>query len=154
MLDQFFTDAFLDPNKWKDGDYEDALALFSDAALPSAQVAGLETLTLGANAGDTYETRAARQGIDPLRRAVRSRGRPVRRRGARQVLRARPSSRTRRYVAIVSHGVLFLEDTGDGWRITAYDMKRNDHATEAPAATGATGASGASPTTTGASGAS
>jgi hypothetical protein len=153
VLDQFFTDAFLDPNKWKDGNYEDALALFSDAALPSAQVAGLETLTLGADAGDTYES------VQPDKGSIRydvlfDREDAPFDVAAHVKFYATAELKDASYVAIVSHGVLFLQDTGDGWRITAYNMKRNDHATEAPSATGTTGASGGSATTTGASGAS
>jgi len=153
LLDQFFTDAFLDPNNWKDGNYEDALAVFSDAALPSAQVAGLETLTLGENAGDTYES------VQPDKGSIRydvlfdREGNPFNV-AAHVKFYATAQLKDSTYVAIVSHGVLFLQDTGDGWHITAYDMKRNDHATEAPTATGTSGASSGSPAATGASGAS
>lgn len=153
VLDQFFTDAFLDPNMWKDGNYEDALALFSDAALPSAQTGGLETLTLGANAGDVYDS------VLPDRGSIRydvlfdKDGAPFDV-AAHVKFYATAKRQDATYVGIVSHGVLFLQDTGDGWRITAYDMKRNDHETEAPSATPTSGASSSSATTTGASGAS
>jgi hypothetical protein len=153
VLDQFFTDAFLDPNMWKDGNYEDALALFSDAALPSAQTGGLETLTLGANAGEVYDS------VLPDRGSIRydvlfdKDGAPFDL-AAHVKFYATAKRQDATYVGIVSHGVLFLQDTGDGWRITAYDMKRNDHETEAPSATPTSGASSSSATTTGASGAS
>ena len=153
VLDRFFTDAFLDPNKWKDSNYDDALAVFSDDALPSAQTQGLATLTLGENAGDTYDS------VEPLKGSVRydvlfdRDGNPS---DVAAHVRFYATAKTTdaRYIAIVSHGVLFLKDTGDGWRITAYDMKRNDHETAAPSATGTSGASSSSASTTGASGAS
>jgi hypothetical protein len=153
VLDQFFTDAFLDPNKWKDSNYDDALALFSDAALPSAQGQGLETLTLGANAGDTYDD------VQPLKGSVRydvlfdKDGKPFDV-AAHVKFYATAKTKDAKYIAIVSHGVLFLQDTGDGWRITGYDMKRNDHETEPPAASTSPGATGGSSSGSGASGAS
>ena len=152
VLDRFFIDAFLDPNKWKDADYEDALAVFSDAALPSAQTQGLETLTLGASAGETYETVAPDKGSVRYDVLFDRDGNPFQV-AAHVKFYATAELKDATYVAIVSHGVLFLQDTGDDWHITAYDMKRNDHATEAPSATGTSGASTGS-ATTGASGAS
>jgi hypothetical protein len=151
VLDQFFTDAFLDPNKWKDGNYEDALAVFSDAALPSAQTGGLETLTLGANAGDTYDSVVPDKGSIRYDVLFDRDGNPFDV-AAHVKFYATGKRQDATYVGIVSHGVLFLEDTGDGWRITAYDMKRNDHETEAPSATPTSSSSSAA--TTGASGAS
>jgi len=153
VLDEFFVNAFLDPNKWKDGDYADAFAVFSDAALPSAQTGGAETLTLGENAGDTYEK------VTPDKGSIRFDVLFDRESNAFSVaahVRFYATAQTKEstYVAIVSHGVLFLEDDGDGWHVTAYDMKRNDHETEAPSATGTSGASTGSATSTGASGAS
>src|SRR4029079_17633066 len=122
---------------------------FSDAALPSAQAQGLETLTLGDNAGDTYDD------VQPLQGSVRydvlfdKDGQPFDV-AAHVKFYATATTKDAKYIAIVSHGVLFLQDTGDGWKITAYDMKRNDHETTAPSATGTSGASTGSAATSGA----
>lgn len=153
VLDEMFTNAFLDPNKWKDGDYADAFAVFSEAALPSAQTGGAEALTLGGDAGDTFETVTPSKGSIRFDVLFDKENQPF---GVAAHVRfyATAERKDSTYVAIVSHGVLFLRDDGDGWQVTAYDMKRNDHETEAPSATGTSGASGGSATSTGASGAS
>jgi hypothetical protein len=51
VIDELYTNAFLDPTNWREGDYEEILALFSDEAAPAASE-NLETLTLGAGAGE------------------------------------------------------------------------------------------------------
>ena len=151
VIDELFTNAFLDPNLWKDGDYAAALELFDEAALESAQTQGLETLTLGANAGETYEA------VTPSKGSVRfdvlfDREGQAHTVAAHVRFYATGERTDATYIAIVSHGVLFLEDDGGGWQVTAYDMKRNDRETEAPAATGGTSATGGGTATSGATG--
>jgi hypothetical protein len=153
VLDTLFTEAFLNPNTWDDGEYPDALAEFSDAALASAQTGGLETLTLGPNAGDTYEAVAPNKGSIRFEVLFDREGEPFSV-AAHVRFYADAKRQDGTYVAIVSHGVMFLMDQGEGWKVTAYDMKRNDHEEEAPATTGASGSSTSGPATTGGTGAS
>jgi hypothetical protein len=153
VIDELYTAAFLDPNVWKDGDYSAAFDLFDEAAVASAQTQGAGTLTLGPDAGDTYEK------VTPTKGSIRfdvlfdREGEPHTV-AAHVRFYATAQRKDDTYVAIVSHGVLFLEDDGDGWHVTAYDMKRNDKETDAPSATtgGATSPAGTGATTTGATG--
>ncbi len=148
ILSDLFTASFLDPNNWKDGDYASAFDLYSEAALPQAQTQGAETLTLGEDAGDTYADVQPRKGSVRFDVLFDREGAPFSV-AAKVRFYATAELKDSTFVSIVSHGVLFLEQNGDGWEITAYDMKRNDRETEAPTATGATGAA---TSTTGATG--
>ena len=128
-IDDLYTNAFLDPGNWREGDYEEVFAAFSPAAVPAAQQ-HVETLTLGAAAGDVFED------IEPDRGTL-----------AFDVLfdpDANPNTAvvTVHFVAIgeradgtfvkvVSDGEFFLEDL-DGWKITAFDVTRNDREAKPP----------------------
>ena len=153
VLDTLFTEAFLDPNNWKVGEYTEAFEQFSDAAVSSAQVQGSETLTLGASAGDTYDA------VEPTKGSIRFEvlfdrdGEPFSV-AAHVRFYALGERKDGTYVAIVSHGVMFVRDQGNGWKVTAYDMKRNDHETTAPSPSTSPGASTSPSGTSGGSGAS
>jgi hypothetical protein len=141
LIDDLFTNAFLDPTNWRAGDYEEILDAFSESARMSAQQQ-LEAITLGATAGDVFETVQPDKGSLEYRVLFDEDGTP-----GTAVVKYRFYALGERkdgtYLAIVSHGQLFLQDEG-GWRITAFRFLRNDVETEPPVATGATGASGAS----------
>jgi hypothetical protein len=148
VLDRLFTEAFLDPNNWKDGSYDEAFQEFSDAAASPASTGDLATITLGADAGDTYSKVSPNKGsirfevlFDPDGDAFSV--------AAHVRFYALAERTDGGYTAIVSHGVMFLRDQGGGWKVVGYDMKRNDHETEAPSASASgapSGASGASVT--------
>jgi hypothetical protein len=152
VLDDVFSGAFLDPNNWKDGSYDSAFEHFSDAASASASGPGLPTITLGAAAGDTYDT------VSPSKGSINfdvlfDRDGNAFSVAAHVKFYALAQRKDDTYVAIVSHGVMFLRNTGGSWQVVGFEMKRNDHETEAPAASTSAGPS-ASSTSTGASGAS
>jgi hypothetical protein len=143
VLDELYTNGYLDPTNWREGDYEEILELFTEDAAASV-TENLETITLGATAGDVYETVAPRKGslrfsvlFDP-EGAVDT-----------IVVRVRFFALGERvdgtYTSIVSAGQVFLRDV-DGWRITAFDLRRADRETEAPtpspAPSGSSSASG------------
>jgi hypothetical protein len=130
VLDELFTAAFLDPGNWRDGDYEPVWDFFADDARPAAESA-VETLTLGTTAGDAYET------VEPEKSTL-----------AFEVLfdpedspdsvvvkfrfTALAEGTDGTYTQVVSVGQLFMDDEGD-WRVTAFDVEREDHETEPPA---------------------
>jgi hypothetical protein len=153
VLDTLFTEAFLDPNNWKDGSYDEAWEEFSDAARPNASGADAETLTLGANAGDTYDTVSPDKGSIRFDVLFDRDGKPFSV-AAHVKFYGLGEGKDGTYTAIVSHGVMFLRDTGNGWKVIGYDMKRNDHEIEPPAASTSPGANGGSSSGSGASGAS
>jgi hypothetical protein len=144
MLDDLYTNAFLDPTNWRDGDYEEVFGIFASDALADAQ-AGVETLTLGTTAGDVYERVTPKRGSIKYRVLFDQDGNP-----ATVVATVSFSALGQRqdgtYTAIVSSGEYFLSDEG-GWKVTAFTVSRSDHETKAPpspsaSASAATGASG------------
>lgn len=153
VLDELFTNAFLDPSNWRKGDYEEVYAAFAPDALASARE-GVETITLGGSAGSLFETVQPTKGSVEYRVLFNPDNQPDT-----AVVRYRFYASVERkdgtYLAIVAHGQLFLRDL-DGWKITAFDMKRNDREGVAPVATGPSGGSGTTgaTATTGATGSS
>jgi hypothetical protein len=148
MLDDLYTNAFLDPTKWRAGDYEEIFGIFAPDALADAQ-AGIETLTLGATAGDVYERVTPKRGTIKYRVLFDQDGNP-----ATVVATVTFSALGQRqdgtYTAIVSSGEYFFSDEG-GWKVTAFTVSRADHETKAPpsptpsaSGSGSTGATGAS----------
>jgi hypothetical protein len=128
-IDDLFTNGYLDPSNWRDGDYEEVFATFAPDAVATAEE-NVEILTLGANAGDVFAT------VDPgksklsyevlfdpdgaLETAVVS-----------VIFRATGERKDGTYLAIVSEGEFFLRQL-DGWQITAFDVTRADHKTQPP----------------------
>jgi len=129
LLDDLYTDAFLDPTKWREGDYEEAFAIFAPDALASAQQ-GAEALTLGAAAGDVYERVTPRRGSLQFRVLFDLEGAPDT-----VVVEVSFTALGQRldgtYTAIVSTGELFLKDEG-GWKVTAFKVSRGDRDTQPP----------------------
>lgn len=129
VLDELFTAAFLDPANWREGDYEDVFALFSDGAVEAAR-GSVETLTLGVGAGDVFERVTPAKGGLMFRVLFDPEGNPdtvvvgVR-------FRALAERTDGTYLAIVSSGQFFLRDV-DGWKVTAFDVQRSDRETEPP----------------------
>jgi hypothetical protein len=145
VIDELWTDGFLDPANWRNGDYEELFALFEADAATTAR-SNVDVLTLGAAAGDQYErVTPDRGGItytvlfdrdnnpDTVTASVR--------------FRATAELKNGTFVAIVSAGQLFLQES-DGWKVIAFDVSRNDR--EARPRTPAL--SGATPSATGATG--
>jgi hypothetical protein len=129
-LNDLFTNAFIDPDNWKGGDYTQVWDAFTDGARASAEQ-DVETLTAGATAGDVYDWIEPTKGSlefdvlfdqddAPTSVVVKFR------------FYALGSRSDGTYTAIVSHGQLFLSDTGS-WQVSAFDVKREDRATESPA---------------------
>jgi hypothetical protein len=145
VLDAMYTDAFLDPENWREGDYEEVFELFADDAAVTAR-SSVEVLTLGASAGDEFErVTPDRGGIDYT--VLFDRDNNPDTVTARVRFYATGELKDGTFVAIVSAGQLFLQDL-DGWKVIGFDMRRNDHEAEPPTPA----PSGASPSTTGATG--
>jgi hypothetical protein len=128
VIDQLYTEAFLDPNNWKDGEYDEVWEVFDPSALPSAE-ASIETLTLGVSAGDVYETVEPEKGKLKMRVLFDENG------GVISIValvefEAFGARQDGTYTNVVSNGQFFLRDGGDGWKIYSFDAKRLDE--EAP----------------------
>jgi hypothetical protein len=133
-IDDLYTNAFLDPSNWRHDDYEEVFAAFAAQAAATAEQS-METLTLGATAGNVFDT------VDPGKSKSKL---------SYQVLfdpdggpetavvsvifRATAERKNGTYLAIVSEGEFFLRqiDGEEGWTITAFDVKRDDHETQPP----------------------
>jgi hypothetical protein len=130
VVDDLYTNAFLDPTNWREGDYEEIVDLFADEARASAEQ-GVETLTLGASAGDVYASVAPERGGLTFSVLFDREGAPHT-----VVVEVRFTALGERqdgtYTAIVSDGTFFLRDL-DGWRVTAFDIERADREARAPA---------------------
>ncbi len=130
-IDDLFTNAYLDPSNWKDGDYEEVFASFAPDAVATAE-ASVETLTLGANAGDVFDTVDPGKGKSTLHYEVLfdPDGNPETA-VVTVIFRATGERKDGTYLAIESEGEFFLRQI-DGWKITAFDVTRDDHETQPP----------------------
>jgi hypothetical protein len=129
VVDELYTNAFLDPANWREGDYDEVLALFSEGAASTAEQS-VEVLTLGATAGDVYDRVTPEKGGIGFTVLFDPAGSPNT-----AVAQVRFSALGERsdgtFTLIVSKGELFLRDI-DGWRITAFDVTRQDRETQPP----------------------
>ncbi len=131
MIDDLYTNAYLDPSNWRHDDYEEVFTAFAPDAAATAEQS-LETLTLGTTAGDVFDT------VDPGKSKLSYQvlfdpdGEPATA-VVSVIFRATAERKNGTYLAIVSEGEFFLGQT-DGWRITAFDVKREDHETHPPSA--------------------
>ena len=138
-IDDLFTNGYLDPSNWRDGDYEEVFATFAPDAVATAEE-GVETLTLGATAGDVFAT------VDPGKSKLSYQvlfdpDGAVETAVVTVVFRATAERKDGTYLAIVSEGEFFLRQL-DGWTITAFDVKRDDHETQPPSPSASTSPSG------------
>ncbi|HEV8057737.1 MAG TPA: hypothetical protein VGQ01_04490, partial [Actinomycetota bacterium] len=54
-IDDLYTNAFLDPSNWRHDDYDEVFETFAPDSVATAEQS-VETLTLGATAGDVFQT--------------------------------------------------------------------------------------------------
>jgi hypothetical protein len=141
LLDDLYTNAYLDQANWREGDYEEVFALFSDEAAAAA-AESVETLTLGATAGDVYDSVTPNKGSLSFRVLFDQDGNPHT-----IVATIRFSALGARldgtYTTIVSEGEMFLRDL-DGWTITAFDVRRDDREAQPPPSPAPSGSTSAS----------
>ena len=138
MIDDLYTNAFLDPSNWRHDDYEEVFAAFAPHVTATAEQ-NLETLTLGAGAGDVFDS--VEPGKSKLSYQVLFDPDGVPETVVVSVIfRATAERKGGTYLAIVSEGEFFLGQV-DGWKITAFDVTRDDHETQPPSPSGSTSAS-------------
>ena len=134
-IDELYTNAFLDPSNWREGDYEEVFAAFADGAATAAEE-HVATLTLGATAGDDFESVDPGKGFLSYEVLFDADGNPNT-----AVVTVRFTALGERsdgtFVQIVSDGQYFLSDL-DGWQITAFDVTRSDEETEPPSPSAST----------------
>ena len=128
-IDDLYTNAYLDPSNWRHDDYEEVFTAFAPDAAASAEQS-VETLTLGATAGDVFDT------VEPGKSKLTYQvlfdpdGAPESA-VVSVIFRATAERKNGTYLAIVSEGEFFLRQI-DEWTITAFDVTRDDHEKEPP----------------------
>ena len=141
VVDDLFTNAFLDPANWTEGDYAEVLEVFNTDARPTAE-GSLETLTLGTDAGDVYEEVAPDRSVLDYKVLFDPDGEV-----SQVVVRVKFSALGTRadggYTTLVSDAELFFDDPGT-WLISAFDVTRADREAQPPSpqASGSPSASG------------
>jgi hypothetical protein len=130
VIDDLFTQAFLTPENWRNGSYDAALEGFDDAARSSAEKQ-IETVTLGAKAGDTYDTVSPAKSKLWFRVLFDADSTP---RTVVAVVRFHALGKRTdgTYTDIAAHAQFFMHDTGDGWKIFSFKVGRDDHETTPP----------------------
>ena len=133
MIDDLYTNAYLDPSNWRHDDYEEVFTAFAPDAAATAEQS-VETLTLGATAGDVFDT------VDPGKSKLTYQvlfdpdGAPESA-VVSVIFRATAERKNGTFLAIVSEGEFFLRQVDgqeEGWTITAFDVTRDDHEKEPP----------------------
>jgi len=135
MIDDLYTNAYLDPSNWRHDDYEEVFTAFAPDAAATAEQS-VETLTLGATAGDVFDT------VDPGKSKLTYQvlfdpdGAPESA-VVSVIFRATAERKNGTFLTIVSEGEFFLRQV-DGWKITAFDVTRDDHETQPPSPSAST----------------
>jgi hypothetical protein len=129
QLDALFEKSYVNPGSWGDtGEIED---FFAEGAMGSLE-ANVDKLTLGTNAGDTYER------VDPGKSTLKvsvltgADGSPVRA-SARLTFSGLATHTDGTYSAITVTGTAIFVKDGDTWKIEAYDLERREKQAQSPA---------------------
>jgi hypothetical protein len=140
LIDDLYTNAYLDPSNWRHDDYEEVFAAFAPQAAATAEQS-VETLTLGSTAGNVFDT------VDPGKSKSKLSyqvlfdpdGEPETA-VVSVIFRATAERKNGTYLAVVSEGEFFLRqiDRQEGWTITAFDVSRDDHETQPPSPSAST----------------
>ncbi len=135
QIDLLYTAAFLDPNNWQDGAYDDVWDLFADQAAVSAQEQA-EVLTLGTAAGKTFQKVEPDTGKLKVEVLFDAEGQPATAVASVRFRAIATAKGGASATAIVSGGQYFLQDLGDGWQIISFDVDRADREAKAPTPSG------------------
>ncbi len=125
-MSTLYTDAFLNPNNWQSGSYDDVWSLFeSDAAASGQQQIG--AITLGPNAGSEFQMVVPHHGTLAVRVLFGANDQPA---TAVAIVKFQSDATSKDGAtgrAIVSLGQFFLRKDRDMWRIYAFSVDRADH---------------------------
>jgi hypothetical protein len=142
MIDDLYTNAYLDPSNWRHDDYEEVFTAFAPHAAATAEQS-VETLTLGATAGNVFDTVEPGKSKLSYQVLIDPDGEPETA-VVSVIFRATAERKNGTYLAIVSEGEFFLgqiDGQGDEWKITAFDVTRDDHETHPPSPSASASAS-------------
>lgn len=124
-MNRLYTAAFLDPANWRDDSYDGVWAMFDQSARASAQQ-GVDTLTLGSSAGDTYDSVAEPKGKVEVKVLMNEDDQPATAVAIVQFT-AIATGKDGTETLVVSEGQYFLNAVSGGWAIYSYSVGRDDH---------------------------
>ena len=128
QLDTLFETAYVDPSSW--GDTGEIGDLFTDGAKGQLKD-DIATITLGDNAGDTYESVVPGKSSAKVRTLTDKSGNALR--AAADISFTGLAKHTDgTYTAITVTGTFFFVKDGDTWRIEAYSLDRKEKPATAP----------------------
>ncbi len=123
VLDQLYTEAFLDPANWRDGSYDEVWSLFTEDAQQVAEQ-DAASLTVGSG-GDAYEKIAQATGRVQVR--VLLDGKDQAATAVATVRFQAVGTRTDGMETLFrSSGEYFLKRTDGGWHVYAFSVDRDD----------------------------
>lgn len=125
--------AFLDPENWGPGRY-DAVWTFFEPTASSAARRATDDLTAGRDAGESFTAIAPDKGKLDVKILFDERDRPAVY-SAEVVFSASAVAEDGAVTKLFSSGTYFLQPTSRGWRVTSFDVRRDDHAVEKAKAT-------------------
>jgi hypothetical protein len=128
QLDTLFETAYVDPGSW--GDTGEIGDLFSDGAKGQLKD-DIATITLGDNAGDTYDSVDPGKSSAKVRTLTDKSGNALRA-AADISFTGLAKHKDGTYTAITVTGTFFFVKDGDTWRIEGYSLDRKEKAAKAP----------------------
>jgi hypothetical protein len=132
QLDTLFETAYVDPSSW--GDTGEIGDLFTDGAKGQLKD-DIATVTLGDNAGDTYDSVDPGKSSAKVRTLTDKSGNALRA-AADISFTGLAKHKDGTYTAITVTGTFFFVKDGDTWRIEGYSLDRKEKAAKAPAPKG------------------
>ena len=128
QLDTLFETAYVDPSSW--GDTGEIGDLFTDGAKGQLKD-DIATITLGDNAGDTYESVDPGKSSAKVRTLTDKSGNALRA-AADISFTGLAKHKDGTYTEITVTGTFFFVKDGDTWRIEGYSLDRKEKAAKAP----------------------
>jgi hypothetical protein len=128
QLDTLFETAYVDPGSW--GDTGEIGDLFTDGAKGQLKD-DIATITLGDNAGDTYDSVDPGKSSAKVRTLTDKTGNALRA-AADISFTGLAKHKDGTYTAITVTGTFFFVKDGDTWRIEGYSLDRKEKAAKAP----------------------
>jgi hypothetical protein len=124
-LANMYTAAYTDPDHWKSSDYDAVFGFFATGKPAAAAKRDVKTLTLGPNAGDTYDEVKFRYGGLKVEVLTDKGGVPYTV-AATADFTADATTKDGSDMLIKSHATYYLQNGEGGWTIVAYKAKRAD----------------------------
>ena len=140
-MDSLYGLAFLDPNRWKSGDYGPVFEFFQQGKTAAVARRDEAVLTLGPKAGSTFTKVEPNSGSLVVQVLTDRRNAPFTA-AATADFTASATQTNGKVTVISSHATYYLQSSKGGWVVIGFRAKRSDHVGGGPAPSGPSGASG------------